>query len=277
MRRGAILCIALLGASMAGATDGVVLLRRYAAPEASQGAAVGPVHLYAIGNSTIARYDKRTGARINRWRGDAARFPHLNSCALLDHELACASSNFPQLPQRSAVEFFDAVTLAPLRTVALPAGRGSITWVDRHAGAWWVLFANYDGIGGEAARDHRHTLLVRFDERWRERQRWHLPDPVLQRLRPMSASGGGWGPDGQLYLTGHDRAELYVLRVPAQKAVLEHVRTIAIPPIDGQSIDWDETAPGVLYGIARRTGEVFALRVLPATGAAAVSPLTSLR
>jgi hypothetical protein len=261
MRRGAILCLALLGAGMAGATDSVTLLRRYATPEARQGVAVGPAHLYAIGNSTIARYDKRTGARLASWRGDVTRFPHLNSCALVGQELACASSNFPQLPQRSAVEFFDATTLAPLRTVALPAGRGSITWVDWHAGAWWVLFANYDGIGGEAPRDHRDTLLVRFDARWRELQRWRLPEPVLQRLRPMSASGGGWGPDGQLYLTGHDSAELYALKVPAQAAVLQYIRTIAIAPIEGQAIDWDESAPGTLYGISRRTSEVIALRV----------------
>ena len=252
-------------------------MRRYPAPEARQGVAVGPADLYAIGNSTIARYDKRSGARVASWQGDATRFPHLNSCVVLGTELACASSNFPQLPQRSAVEFFDAMTLAPLRTVSLPAGRGSITWVDRHDGAWWVLFANYDGKGGEAPRDHRDTLLVRFDELWREQQRWHLPDAVLQRLRPMSASGGGWGPDGRLYLTGHDRAELYMLAVPSQGAVLEHIRTIAIAPIAGQAIDWDESAPGMLYGISRHSGEVIALRVLPSAGAAPVSLPTALR
>lgn len=274
MQRGALVIVGLMVAGMAGAGDGVVLLRRYAAPEANQGVAVGPAHVYAIGNSTIARYDKRTGARLARWRGDATRFPHLNSCALVAGQLACASSNYPQVPQRSAVEFFDALTLAPARTVVLPAGLGSITWVDWHAGAWWVLFANYDGIGGEAPRDHRDTLLVRFDARWRETQRWRLPDPVLQQLRPMSASGGGWGPDGRLYLTGHDRAELYVLRVPAEAAVLEHVHTIAIAPIAGQAIDWDESAPGVLYGISRRSREVIALRVLPAAAAAVSRPAT---
>jgi hypothetical protein len=81
----------------------------------------------------------------------------------------------------------------------------------------------------------------------------------------MSSSGGGWGPDGRLYLTGHDRAELYALRLPASGSTLEYLATIAIPPIEGQAIDWDDSDPGVLYGVLRRTGEIIALRVLPAS------------
>ena len=30
----------------------------------------------------------------------------------------------------------------------------------------------------------------------------------------MSNSGGSWGPDGFLYLTGHDPAEIYKMRLP---------------------------------------------------------------
>jgi hypothetical protein len=265
MRRGAIVLLAMMGVAIAGAVERLAVLRQLVAPEARQGVAVGATDLYAIGNSTIARYDKRTGTRITLWHGEATRFPHLNSCTLVGAELACANSNYPAIPQHSRVEFFDAVTLAPLRSIALPDGRGSLTWVDRHDGAWWAMFANYDGRGGEPPRDHRDTLLVRFDDQWREQRHWRLPEPVLQRLRPMSSSGGGWGPDGQLYLTGHDRAELYVLRIPSDGATLEYVQTIAIPPIEGQGIDWDDSEPGVLYGIARRSGRIIAVRVLPAS------------
>jgi hypothetical protein len=75
----------------------------------------------------------------------------------------------------------------------------------------------------------------------------------------MSISGGGWGPDGRLYLTGHDRPELYVVALPEGGGVLDHLETLGIEA-EGQAIDWDESEPGVLYGITRRTREILAMR-----------------
>lgn len=239
------------------------VIRRYAAPEARQGVAADRDHIYAVANSTIAKYDKKTGAKVAEWKGDPVRYPHINSCAVIGKELVCASSNFPSVPHWSAVEFFDPATMKHLRTVALGPGRGSVTWIDRKDGAWWAAFANYDGKGGEAPRDHRHTVLVRFDDAWRQTESWSFPPSVLERFKPMSSSGGGWGPDGRLYITGHDHPELYVLALPTEGgAVLDHLDTIGVP-IEGQAIDWDESDPGVLYGISRPNREVLALRVLP--------------
>ena len=138
---------------------------------------------------------------------------------------------------------------------------GSLTWVDRHAGAWWAMFANYDGRGGEPGRDHRHTILVRFDDQWRRAQSWTLPSSILERLAPMSISGGGWGPDGRLYLTGHDRPELYAVQLPSGGAVLDHVGTFGIEAA-GQAIDWDESASGMLYGIDRSGGTILQMDLL---------------
>lgn len=235
-------------------------VRRYDAPEARQGVAVGPRDFYAVANFRIARYDKRTGVRQAAWQGDKARFPHINSCAVIARDLVCAASNFPAVPQWSAVEIFDPVTLAHRRTISLGQGIGSLTWVDRRDGAWWAMFANYDGRGGEPGRDHRHTLLVRYDDAWRRMESWTLPASVLGRIAPMSVSGGGWGPDGRLYLTGHDRPELYALTLPRGGAVLDHAGTYAIEAA-GQAIDWDESEPGMMYGIDRAGGRVLAMRV----------------
>jgi len=164
--------------------------------------------------------------------------------------------------QRPRVEFFDPRTLTHRRSVPLGTGRGSLTWVERRDGAWFATFANYDGEGGEPPRDHRHTVLVRFDDEWRQTVSWSFPRTVLGRFAPMSSSGGGFGPDGLLYVTGHDHPELYVLRVPDAGAELEHVATVAAP-IEGQAIDWDEGAPRELYGISRKSGTILRLRIPP--------------
>ena len=34
---------------------------------------------------------------------------------------------------------------------------------------------------------------MKFDDQWRRLEAWALPASVLERIKPMSISGGGWG------------------------------------------------------------------------------------
>jgi hypothetical protein len=247
------------GLPAAAPTHKAETVRRYGSG-ATQGAAAGPSDVYAVSNFKLVRFDKKTGEKRAEWVGEKARFPHINSCALIARDLVCASSNFPATPHVSTVEMFDPMTLAHKRSVSLGLGTGSVTWVDRHDGFWWAMFANYDGKGGETPRDHRHTTLVKFDDQWRRLEAWGLPPTVLGRIAPMSVSGGGWGPDGKLYLSGHDLPELYVMQLPMGGGVLDHLDTLGMEA-EGQAIDWDESQPGMLYGITRRTREILAMRI----------------
>jgi len=240
-------------------------LSRLPAPEANQGVAVDAGFIYAVDNSEIAKYDRATGAKVAAWTGDPATFPHLNSCAVIGAELVCASSNYPALPMQGSVEVFDPQRMVHLRSVALTPQPGSLTWVDRRDGAWWACFANYDGRGGEPGRDHRFTTLLKFDDRWRVAGVWTFPDTVLARFKPKSASGGAWGADGRLYVTGHDLPEVYVLELPRVGTVLKHVATIPVA-FEGQAIAFDRGADRVLFGISREKREVVAMKLPPVEG-----------
>ncbi|WP_375404523.1 hypothetical protein [uncultured Sphingomonas sp.] len=55
-------------------------MRRLRAREARQSVAADARSVYAVANSTVARYDKATGRRLAVWNGDPARFPHVNNC-----------------------------------------------------------------------------------------------------------------------------------------------------------------------------------------------------
>lgn len=235
-------------------------VRRLPAPQARQGVASGPLGLYAIDNREIARINPATGKTLAHWLGDEAQFKHINSCIVRKAELRCAASNYPDIPQASRIETFDARTLAHRATRELGAGYGSLTWVDWHDGSWWATYANYDGKGGMPGRDHRATTLVRYDRDWREQAHWLFPETVLDRFAPRSSSGGVWGADGLLYVTGHDRPELYALRVPASGDRLEHVATIAIPT-GGQAIGWDARDKRLLWSIERSTREIVASHI----------------
>lgn len=230
------------------------------AVEARQGVASDGSHAYAIDNSRIGKYDLKTGRRIAAWEGDPALFPHMNACTLVDRKLLCAASNYPKVPMTSAIEIFDPAAMKHLSTISLGMGIGSLTWVSRRDGFWWAGFANYAGRGGEPGRDNHYTAIVKFDDQWRRVGGFTLPDAVLERMAPMSTSGGGWGDDRLLYVTGHDRPEVYALRLPKAGSVLELVATLPIP-FEGQAIDWDPKEKRLLWGISRKDRKAIAVRI----------------
>lgn len=241
------------------------LMQSWSAPEARQGVAVDAENFYAVTNAHIAKYRRSDGRKVAEWIGDPGAalagngIVHLNSCAVFDARLVCAHSNFPHLPMASSVEIFDLEDLRHVQSIPLGLRAGSLTWLDRHEGRWWAAFANYDGRGGEPGRDHRFTRIVALDKDWQEVASYSLPANLLEKLAPMSTSGGAWGQDGLLYLTGHDESELYLLRLPRQGAVLEWVGTIPVP-LEGQAWTWDVANGGTrlphIFGIRRSTGEV---------------------
>lgn len=233
---------------------------RIPAEEAHQGVASDGTHVYAIDNNRIGKYRIADGRRIAGWEGDRALFPHLNSCAVVAVELICAGSNYPAVPQTSAVEIFDTRTMRHVRSISLGFGPGSLTVLDRHQGKWWAVFANYDERGGEPGRDHRYTLLVRMDDRFRHEAAWTFPPEALARFAPRSASGATWGADGHLYVTGHDRPEVYVLALPEAGSVLRLVDIIPVTT-GGQAIGWDPRVRDRLWSIDRDAATLVAHRI----------------
>jgi hypothetical protein len=239
-------------------------LRVLDAPEARQAVAVGERFFYAIGNRTIAKYDKHSGERVLVWSGrEGGPIIHLNSGVVLGERLYAAHSNYPAVPMISSIEVFDAATLAHVGSHGFGVFAGSATWVDRHDDRWWVAFANYEGRGGTPGQGPEATTLVAFDDAWRPLASHTFPAAVVERFGSHSNSGGAWGPDGYLYITGHDAPEVYVVRLPRTGPVLELVEIVPVHA-EGQGIAWDVGDPGTLYSISRSQGKVIVSRLLDA-------------
>ena len=111
------------GIALALLTAAAPVALRIPAEEANQGVASDGTYVYAIDNDRIGKYEIATGKRIAGWQGERTLFPHMNSCTVVKHELVCAASNYPAVPQTSAVEIFDTRTLRHLRSVSLPRNR----------------------------------------------------------------------------------------------------------------------------------------------------------
>lgn len=238
------------------------LERVYDAPEARQGVAIDGDHFYAVVNTVIAKYVVESGELVARWigpRGGLIR--HLNSCYVDSARLICANSNFPELPQASSVEIYDADTLQHLETHSLGVmDEGSLVWFEDHGAGWIAGFAHYDGVGGVGFKDSAHSGIVTFDRQWRRTGGWMIPQSVQERMSPHAASGGSIGEDGLLYLFGHSAPEMYVLARPSMGPALIHVATIDIDAA-GQAFAFDRANPGILYAIDRPTGTVRRFRI----------------
>lgn len=236
-------------------------MREFAAAEARQGVAVDAAHVYAIDNSTLGKYDKFTGVRVAGWEADEAHpLLHLNSGIVRDGKLICTHSNYGSLPMTSSVEVWDTATMTHVDSHSFGVLYGSLTWLDWNDGSWWACFAHYEGRGGEPGKGPEHTVVVKMDIAWRPLESWVLPPELIALLTPHSASGGSWGPDGRLYLSGHDRAELYAVELPKAGSVLRHVATVPFPN-EGQAIAFDRSGTGLLYGILRKTRTIVAAPV----------------
>lgn len=238
-------------------------LRRYPdIAEAGQGAAAAGDAFYAIVNTRIGKYAKSDGANLAERVGDPTQVVHINACAVIEARLMCAHSNFPHVPMLSSVEVFDPDTLTHLDSISLGEQIGSLTWIDRHDGTWWAAFANHDERGGQPGRDHHYAAVVRFDDEWRRMESYTFPASVLERFAPTATSGGQWGDDGLLYVTGHDAKEVYVLRLPEIGSNLVHVATVNVE-FEGQGWAWDPTEERTIWSISRPNRAVVVTRIPP--------------
>lgn len=235
----------------------------FGAADANQGVAVDRTHIYAINNRSITKIDRSSGERVLQFVGTAdGPIQHLDSGAIVQGKLYTAHSNYPEWPMESSIEVFDARTLEHLESHPIGIDRGSLTWLDPHDGSWWAGFANYDNEhDGRIYGENPNTQIVRMDDTFQVEAGYVVPRPILDRFAPMSNSGGSWGPDGNLYLTGHDLPEAYVMQLPKAGAELEWLATVELPGVEGQGIAWDRTNRGHgreahLFGIDRPTKEV---------------------
>lgn len=242
-------------------------LRTYQAPEADQGVAVDGQHFYVVDNTVLAKYAMASGQRIDRWMGPVnGLIRHMNSCLADSGRLLCANSNYSLTPMGSSVEIFSADTLDHIDSHSLGlTEEGSLTWFDRYRNGWIAGFAHYDGGGGLAYKNHTFSSVVTFDAEWRRNGGWLLPETAISRMAPYAASGGSIGPDGWLYLLGHDRPEMYVVGRPPMGPTLLHIATIDLEA-EGQAFSWAQDGSRTVFTIDRRKGLVRRIEV-PAVSA----------
>lgn len=218
-----------------------------------QGIAVDRDFYYVISNNSIFKYHKKGGGIVGNYDGKSdGVLKHLNSGIVIKNKLYCAHSNFPESPMASSIEIFDTRTMEHVGSHSFGLFGGSATWIDEKDGYWWVAFANYNGQHSSEGRDNRWTTLVKFTKDWKVEQSWIFPKNVLDAFSPYSNSGGAWSKSGYLYISGHDRKELYVMKIPKAGYTLRYIKTIPIINNgQGMAIDKSNKEEEILFAVSR--------------------------
>lgn len=254
-----------------------ITIRRINATDANQGVAVDGSHFYSIDNYSITKHNKTTGEALLQWYGgDTGPIIHLDGGVVINGTLYAPHSNYPNAPETSSVEEWNATTMEHTRSHSFGINTGSLTWVDQDSiGTWYGTFANYDRVQKGQTQPYglsMNTQLVRFSSGPESpfqyiSQSWIFPEAIVSEVfSPMSNSGGSFGPDGWLYITGHDASAAYVFQIPSAGSMLIWVATVSLPDIAGQGIAWDRSAQsssgnGSLYGISRENRQVVEMQV----------------
>ena len=239
-------------------SQSVTEIKKFKVAEAKQAVAVDDQYFYVINNSTIGKFTKSDAKLVTTWDGTKEGIKHLNSGVVIKGKLYCANSNYPEIPMASSVEIFDVNTMQHVGNHSFGiAEHGSLTWIDQKDGFWWIGFAHYGGRESSEGRDVRWTSLVKYDSERRQMESWIFPKNIVELFTPKSNSGGAWGKDGLLYCTGHDKPELYVMKLPKSGYTLEHVRTLPAE-IYGQGIAIDHSVKDkqLIYGTNRAASTV---------------------
>ncbi|SDJ26844.1 hypothetical protein SAMN05421869_109336 [Nonomuraea jiangxiensis] len=242
------------------------LARSYDTFDANQAVAVDKKYFYVVDNRKITKHDKETGKPLLQFVSDpAGPMIHMDSAVVVGDKLYAAHSNYDRSPMQSSIEVFDTRTLKHIDTYSFGVYRGSLTWLDRHDGAWWAGFANYDVVPDGETEPYGgtdNTQIVKLNDDFQVVESWNIPKAILDRFKPMSNSGGSWGPDGRLWLTGHDLGEAYVMKPPSAGAELQWVATVALPSVEGQGIAWDRSDhTPELWAIKRSTSQALSFTV----------------
>lgn len=233
-----------------------VTVETFPAEEARQGVAVDSSHFYVISNTRIGKYRKADYARVDTWhcdRGDP--LIHMNAGIVFGDILYAAHSNYPEVPMTGSVEMFNTDDLTHVGTHSFGMSYGSTTWMDRRDGQFFVCFAHYGNRAAEPNRDSSWSQLVSYDRSWRRLEGWAFPPKLITQFGRYSASGGAFGPRGFLFVTGHDKKDLYVLSRPEGGSKLQlHGRIPMASP--GQAFAWDPDNRHLLYSILRSESKV---------------------
>jgi hypothetical protein len=241
MRLVFLLCVAL-GAGEKSALPlqpGYVETTRIKSEHATQAAAADEKYLYAVSNTTVARYDRTTGKL--QGSGTTSDTKHLNSAFVHEGNVYCAHSNYPRKPEESDIRVYDPQTDKLSTFYTFKDCPGSIVWCIHDGKQWWCCFAHYGA-------DNAKTILIRYADGWKETARWTFPKKVIADWEAMSASGGIF--DGNSLLVSHHHFNvLYRLKIPKEAGELEYVEALECP-FPGQGIARDPKTGG-LIGIDR--------------------------
>lgn len=203
--------------------------RRINATDANQGVAVDSQYFLSIDNYSITKHPNistNTTRALLQWHdGSNGPIIHLDGGVVINGSLYAPHSDYPQSRITTSIEVRNTTTMQHSGSLNFGINCGSLTWIDQFPvdGYWYRSFTNYDRVQPGQMLTYgltSYTQLVRMDARFNILNSWIFPTAPNESFSPMSGSGGSFGPDRWLFITGHDAAAAWVFKIPSAGSVL---------------------------------------------------------
>ena len=206
-----------------------------------QGVIVDKNFYYLVYSKGILKFNIKTN-QFNKSTKYNKNLKHLNGGIIYNNMLYL--TNNPKNGKNS-LEIFDK-ELNYITSIKLDKLKGSLTWIDFYKGYFFGLLAYYKD-------EVKKTRIVKFDNQFNIIKQWKIPKSILNRLYPNSISGGQFNKtSGILFLTGHDKKEIYLMNLNNN---LKYIKTLKTS-IAGQGISFDKNNDKYLWGIDRKNNKI---------------------
>lgn len=215
----ALICLSFLVASYIRFTMRMPLTCFTAFPieEPVYGVAYCHNRLYLLGRQKVMSYSIH-GEKLNE---RSTQTGYLRSILAYKNQIYVTSTPEGQ----NFIEIFN-LNLNHIRGIDIDVA-GSLMWLD--------YFNNkFYGVMGFVGPDQSQTQLVEFTKDWFVKQAWHIPKTILDEVYPDSLCGGRFLSNGDIYVTGDEKAEIYIMRFKFGRLI--HTGTLQVP-ITGNGID----------------------------------------
>lgn len=212
----------------------------YKVKEAKNGVALDGKHFYAISNSCIGKYSRKTGKKV---LSKQFPFKNISGGTFVNGDLVVINNSSKS---GNILIWLDPDTLDIIDTMPVPQVSGTLSWIDWAWDKWWVCDAFFK-------KNVKETSIYCFNQDWVLEGYWKLPKSIVNEIKPESLLGGAWFGE-YLCVMSNDNPEMYILELPEHSLYAKLVKKVQVC-FDGRGFAL-ERGKGNVYAWGVQNGRV---------------------
>jgi len=178
--------------------------KEYILPEPINSVAIDDSNFYTISNDTVTKYKKKNGKQMVQ-----QKFPskQLKVGKMINGDLVIANCS----KNKNVLLWLNPNDLSIIDALPLTFIEGTVLWIDRYWGEWWV-----------STVEHNKLHIYCFDDEFQLKGYWRYPKGT-----PVNVTGGGWFGE-YLCVSLKDSPEMIAMELDGDKVNATFIKKIQV-------------------------------------------------